>query len=140
MDALSATSARSKIVMGVDDTPETLQLLKFAIEAGGYTFIGVKGGAQCLAMLTRVVPKLILLDIEMPSMSGFETCQRIRGMAGFDQVPIAFLTARKTAEDVKAGIAAGGNDFIIKPYVVAKLRERVDYWTVRRAKPEPAMP
>jgi len=135
-DSRNLTQVKSRVVMGVDDTPENLKLLQFAIEAAGYPFIGVKNGLECLAMLGRVTPKLILLDVEMPTMDGFETCRRIRRMPGFDHVPIAFLTARKTTEDVKTGLAAGGNDFITKPYVIAKLRERVNYWTTRRVRTE----
>ncbi|SRR5579875_3400622 len=135
-DPRNLAATKSKIVIGVDDTPENLRLLQFAIEAAGYTFIGLKNGLECLAMLGRVTPRLILLDIEMPTIDGFETCRRIRRMHGFERVPIAFLTARKSPEDVKEGLAAGGNDFIVKPYVVAKLRERVDYWTTHRSRPE----
>jgi two-component system, OmpR family, response regulator len=132
MDAPRAAGAKSKVVLGVDDTPENLAFLKRAIEACGYTFIGAKTGFECLAILGRVTPKLILLDIEMEPIDGFETCRRVRRMTGMDLVPIAFLTARKTGEDVKAGLAAGGNDFIVKPYLIPKLRERVEYWMTHR--------
>jgi CheY-like chemotaxis protein len=138
-DPRSAANAKSKIVMGVDDTPENLRLLQFAIEAGGYTFIGVKNGLECLGLLGRITPKLILLDIEMPTIDGFETCRRIRRMHGMERVPIVFLTARKATEDVKAGLAAGGNDFIVKPYAIPKLRERIDYWLTHRVRNEPAI-
>lgn len=139
-DPIGAQGARSKVVLGVDDAPENLAFLKRAIEACGYTFVGAKSGVECLEMLGRVMPRVILLDIEMQPIDGFETCRRIRSMTGTDQVPIAFLTARKTANDVKAGLAAGGDDFIVKPYLIPKLRERVEYWMTHRPKSDPAAP
>jgi DNA-binding response OmpR family regulator len=83
-------------------------------------------------MLTRVTPRLILLDIQMPEMDGLETCRRIRAIRELAQVPVAFLTASKSAEDVRAGLAAGGNDFIVKPFDIQKLLLRVEHWTTRR--------
>ena len=80
----------------------------------------------------RVDPKVILLDIQMPEMDGFETCRRLRGMFLLKTVPVAFLTARKSSEDVREGLAAGGNDFIVKPFDPEKLLARVDHWMGRR--------
>jgi DNA-binding response OmpR family regulator len=79
-----------------------------------------------------VDPKLILLDVQMPEMDGFETCRRLRGMFLIKTVPVAFLTARKSPEDVRMGLSAGGNDFIVKPFDPEKLLGRVDHWMGRR--------
>ena len=68
----------------------------------------------------------------MPEVDGFETCRRLRSDSALNHVPIAFLTSRNSTDDVKAGLAAGGNDFILKPVVIARLMERVHYWTSRR--------
>jgi two-component system OmpR family response regulator len=130
---LNPTDAKSKIVLGVDDAPDNLSLLKLAVESAGYTFVGARSGVECLPLIGKMMPKFILLDIEMQNMDGFETCRRIRRLPGAGGIPVAFLTARKTAEDVKIGVAAGGNDFIVKPYDVVKLIERVNYWVNRSA-------
>jgi two-component system, OmpR family, response regulator len=120
---------KSKVIIGVDDTPENLTLLGHVVAAAGYTFFSAPGGAECLALLSRIEPKLILLDIQMPGMDGFETCRQIRREARLRHVPVAFLTSRKTTEDVRAGVAAGGNDFILKPFDNAQLIGRVNHWT-----------
>jgi DNA-binding response OmpR family regulator len=132
-----STSESSKIVIGVDDAPENLFLLQATVKAAGYPFMGVKGGAECITLLARVQPRLVLLDIEMPGMDGFETCKRIRQMREYQHVPICFLTARKTDEDVKRGVEVGGNDFIIKPFNPAQLLERIKYWCARQAPARP---
>ena len=138
--SLNSSDPSTKIVLGVDDAPENLFLLQSAVKAGGYTFMGARSGAECLSLLTRVVPRLILLDIEMPAMDGFETCRQIRAMPHLRQVPIAFLTARKTSEDVQKCIQLGANDFIVKPFDMVKLLERIKHWTSRRLAPTASAP
>ena len=130
---LNPTDPSSKIVLGVDDAPENLMLLQAAVRAGGYSFMGAESGSKCLSLLNRFQPRLILLDIEMPEMDGFEACRQIRAIPAWRHIPVAFLTARKAAEDVKRCIEVGGNDFIVKPFDVTKLIERVKYWSARRA-------
>jgi CheY-like chemotaxis protein len=132
MSAPALDPARSKIVIGVDDLPENLTMLKSLLSAAGYQFLGVTSGPECLNIVHRAQPRLILLDVQMPEMDGFETCRRLRTIPEIRPVPIAFLTARKSREDVQAGLAAGGNDFIIKPFDTVKLLERVRHWVARR--------
>jgi CheY-like chemotaxis protein len=131
----SASGNSSKLIIAVDDAPENLVMLKHVVEAAGYTFMSASSGGECITLLKRAEPRVLLLDIEMPEMDGFATCRRIRAELELAQMPIVFLTARKAPEDVKECIAAGGNDFIIKPFDAAKLIERLAYWTTHRVKP-----
>jgi CheY-like chemotaxis protein len=124
---------RAMTVLAADDQPENIMMLESLIESQGFTFFGVASGAECLSLAQRIGPKLVLLDVQMPGMDGFETCRRLRAIYALKHVPVAFLTARKSAADVQAGIAAGGNDFIVKPFDPAKLLGRVVHWTGRRA-------
>ncbi len=123
---------KNKIVIGVDDMAQHLRLLEQFVVAGGFSFIGVSCGAECLSLVARIEPRLVLLDVQMPEMDGFETCRRLRTEANLGHVPIAFLTSRNAPEDVRLGLACGGNDFILKPVAFARLMERVNYWTARR--------
>lgn len=122
-----------KVVLGVDDVAQNLLVLSAVLTGAGYTFLSVQSGKECLTLLAGLVPRLILLDVQMPEMDGFETCRRIRALPGRSQIPIAFLTASKTVQDVTAGLAAGGNDFIIKPFDIKRLLDRVAHWTSRSA-------
>src|SRR5690242_401416 len=110
-----------KIVLGVDDQPENLMMLEALIEGQGFAFFGVSSGPEALSLAVRTSPRLILLDVQMPGMDGFETCRRMRAVPELAAVPIAFLTARKASDDVRAGLLAGGNDFIVKPFDPEKL-------------------
>jgi CheY-like chemotaxis protein len=131
----SLNANKNKVVIGVDDLPQHLKLLKQCIESGGYTFIGAASGLECLQLVSRIHPRLILLDVQMPEVDGYETCRRLRADPGLHSVPVAFLTSRNSPEDVKLGLAAGGNDFILKPVAIGRLMERVKYWTTRRVAP-----
>lgn len=135
MDARRVAENRSKVVIGVDDVPANLALLEVALTSAGYTFIGVASGGALLEVMNRVQPRLVLLDVRMPEMDGFETCRRLRLRRDFAAVPVAFITACKTETDVRSGLAAGGNDFIVKPFTRQHLLERVAYWVAHPLRP-----
>ncbi len=127
-----ADSHNGKTIVGVDDVPENLLLLKSTLEPEGYIFFGCDSGIKCLELLLRLRADLLLLDVQMPVLDGFETCLRLRRRLDFSTLPVVFLTARKNAEDLRAGLDAGGNDFLLKPFEVAKLLLRVAHWCGRR--------
>jgi CheY-like chemotaxis protein len=131
-DQLAWSDNRLKVVLAVDDQPENLALIESAVTTAGYMFFGVKDGQECLSIVMRLVPKVILLDIQMPGWDGFETCKRLRADQRLARVPIIFLTASKSVADVRKGMAAGGNDFIIKPFDVDQLQARLRHWTTKR--------
>lgn len=124
-------SNQNKIVIGVDDMVANVTLLEAILQPSGYFFFGAASGPACLELLYRVLPRLILLDIQMPDMDGFEVCRRLRQRRELTLVPVAFVTASKTEDDVRAGPHAGGNDFIVKPFDRGHLLERVAYWASR---------
>jgi len=130
--AMKPANRTTRIVIGVDDAPQELALLQHCVSRAGYTFLPAASGLECLKLVARVEPRLILLDVEMPDIDGYETCRRLRADNALNHVPIAFLTVRNTPEDVKLGLAVGANDYILKPIAVARLIERVHYWTARR--------
>jgi CheY-like chemotaxis protein len=132
------TANRTKLVLGVDDLPGHLRLLQQCVMSAGYTFVGAASGLECLRIVARIEPRLILLDVQMPELDGFETCRRLRADIAFAHVPIVFLTACNAPDDVKRGLEVGGNDFILKPVAIQRLVERVNYWTSRRVGARPA--
>lgn len=133
--ASSDPSRRSKVVLAADDYLTNLDLVREVVTAAGYHFVGAESGTELLALAWKVSPRVVLLDIQMPGLDGFETCRRLREMAAMGTqyhklatVPILFLTARKSVENVRECMAVGGNDFIIKPFDTVKLATRIEYW------------
>jgi DNA-binding response OmpR family regulator len=128
----SVVAGEKPVIVAVDDSREMLDILKSVIAGAGYRFFGASNANQCLRLIGDVEPDLILLDIQMPEIDGFELCRQIRAIEAWRQIPVAFVTARRTAQDVKAGIAAGGNDFITKPFDAKQLMARVERWVKQK--------
>jgi len=132
------SSSAPKIVLAADDNPSNLRLLAAIIESQDYAFVGVESGPACLDMAARMAPNLIILDVEMPGMDGYETCRQLRARANSKYVPVAFYTAHRRKEDLRLGLAAGGNDFLLKPIEPAKLISRIARLTRSPPKASPA--
>jgi DNA-binding response OmpR family regulator len=128
----SVITMEKPIVVAVDDSREMLDILKALVSENGYRFFGASGASQCLRLVRDVAPDMTLLDVQMPETDGFELCRQIRAIEACRNIPIAFVTARRTTQDVRAGIAAGGNDFITKPFEAKGLLARIDRWVKRK--------
>jgi DNA-binding response OmpR family regulator len=122
---------KSKLILVVDDDADTVELVASIGRKAGYTVFGAKSGEECISMLWRVKPRLILLDVSMGGLDGFATCRQIRRDVGIAQVPIAFLTGHHTADDVNRCVAVGGDDFIVKPFSGTHLAKRIEFLTSR---------
>jgi len=117
----------AKKIMVVDDNPDIIISIKSGMEIleGDYEIIGVESGEKCLELLEENTPDLILLDIMMPEMSGWETFDKLKENASWGKIPVVFLTART---DKVAKNAGGflGDDYIEKPFEIAELKRRID--------------
>jgi DNA-binding response OmpR family regulator len=115
----------SGLIMVVDDDANLRRIYHDVLTANGYSVIVAKSGEECLALLHRTVPKVLVLDIMMPEMDGIETCKRARKMVG-ETVPILFLTAADSMETIRACLEAGGDDYLMKQGSPAAVVERVN--------------
>lgn len=115
-----------KLIMVVDDTPENLQLLQTMLQASGFRVVLFPGGRLALASATRTPPDLILLDINMPEMNGFEVCERLKADEKLKEIPIIFISALNEAEDKVRAFAAGGVDYVTKPFQFEEVQARIN--------------
>jgi len=113
-----------KKILIVDDTPTNIDLLVGYLEED-YELLIALDGLQALNILEHEIPDLILLDIRMPNLDGFETCLRIKKDERLLKVPIVFLTAESNEESIKKAFESGGVDFISKPIILAELSARI---------------
>jgi two-component system, sensor histidine kinase and response regulator len=111
-------------ILAVDDTPDNLALIETILEDEGYEIILASSGAAALGLVEQSPPDLILLDIMMPGMDGYEVTRRIRQNPKLPYIPILLLTAHH-ASDVVAGLESGADDFVRKPVDVDELAARV---------------
>ena len=109
----------------VDDTPENLKVLRQTLEAEGYSILVATSGEAALRVVPRAHPDLILLDVMMPGMDGFETCRRLKQDGTTQGIPVIFITARAETEAIVAGFRAGGVDYVIKPFQADEVLIRV---------------
>jgi DNA-binding response OmpR family regulator/transcriptional regulator with XRE-family HTH domain len=116
--------------MVIDDEALIRQLLTYQLGAAGYEISSVPGGREALTRLVHERPDLILLDVMMPDMSGWDVCRQIRT---FSTVPIIMLTSKAADEDVVTGLMAGADDYVSKPYSLNQLLARVEA-VLRRAR------
>jgi two-component system response regulator VicR len=121
-----------KKIMIVDDNPDIILSIKSGLEvvAGDYEIIGAESGEKCLELLETETPDIILLDIMMPEMSGWETFDKLKGNASWVKIPVVFLTARTDRVAKNAG-GFLGDDYIEKPFEIAELKRRIDEITNR---------
>lgn len=113
-----------KHILIVDDNKANLTAAKTAL-ADNYKTTAVVSGAQALKFLEKNIPDMILLDINMPEMDGFEVMENIKAMPGYSSIPIIFLTADSDVETEQKCLDAGALDFIAKPFVPAIMRSRI---------------
>jgi PAS domain S-box-containing protein len=116
---------RDAAILIVDDAPENLGVLrKLMVEQGYQTFVATSG-ERALKIARRVHPDLILLDVVMPGMDGFETCRQLKQNAATQNIPVIFMSARTDTADVVAGFDIGAIDYIRKPLHLAEVSARV---------------
>lgn len=118
-----------KTVLVIDDDENLIQVVEFVLTQEGYNVHAAYNGQAGVRGLFEWRPDLVLLDISMPKMDGWETCRRIREVS---DVPIIMLTARKQAQDVIRGLDLGADGYIFKPFQMEELKARVRA-TLRRA-------
>jgi two-component system, OmpR family, KDP operon response regulator KdpE len=119
-------------ILVIDDEETTLQLLTLLLERRGFEVIKALSAEDGLRKAYRHQPDLVLLDIMMPDMDGWEVCKRLREMS---DVPIIFLTARAEGKDVVRGLEMGADDYVTKPYDNDELVARVRAHLRRSPKP-----
>lgn len=111
-------------ILAVDDTPDNLFLMQALLEDDGYEVSLAGDGETALAQISQSPPDLILLDVMMPGMDGYEVTRRIRQNSELPFIPILLITAYRRSSVVE-GLDAGANDFIRKPVDVEELSARV---------------
>src|SRR5258708_36756467 len=125
MNSPAAKDSRPDTVLLVDDISANLAVLNAALEPEGYEILAASNGTAALAIAAKAQPGLILLDVMMPEMDGFETCRRLKRQENTREIPVIFITARDEMDNIVAGFRAGAVDYITKPFQTDEVLSRV---------------
>jgi DNA-binding response OmpR family regulator len=110
-------------ILAIDDEPRYLRVISFNLEQEGFHVTSAASGEQGLALFEEIDPDLVILDVMLPGLDGFEICQKIRELSSR---PIIMLTAKGAEEDKIKGLRIGADDYVTKPFSAAELLARVD--------------
>lgn len=122
----TAPRAEKPTILMAEDEEDTVILLKFLLARGGYTVVHAADGQQAHTMIDEMPPPaLVLLDIMLPYLSGLQLLAHIRLKAEWQHVPIIMLTADSNERDIQQALAAGANDYMVKPFNPRELIARL---------------
>src|SRR3954452_5288648 len=113
-------------IVVADDDADVRMLVALKLESCGHDVVAVENGALAVERCYAVRPDLVVLDLMMPGMSGIEACRAIRADRSIADTPVILLTARAQSVDVAAGLSAGADDYVTKPFSPRELATRVD--------------
>jgi two-component system response regulator MprA len=133
----AGTSALRERVLVVDDDPPLRRMLQRTLSAEGFEVSVAGDGGGALVQTEREAPDVIVLDVAMPGLDGLAVCRRLRGKGL--PTPILMLTARDAIGDRVAGLEAGADDYLIKPFAIEELVARIKALTRRHLDPQPVV-
>ena len=112
-------------ILVIDDEIHVLQLAQLGLGMEGFLIIPAMTGAEGLEKATSDPPDLILLDVNLPDISGLEVCRKLKASSTTRDIPVLFLSAMGQQQDVEKGLKAGGIDYVVKPFRVKQLRDQI---------------
>jgi CheY-like chemotaxis protein len=112
-------------ILIAEDEHDIRELLNFTLTFAGHSVTAAKNGAEAVELAPKVKPDLIMMDVRMPRMTGYEACRHIKALDGMQDIPVVFLSAKGQDEEVQNGLEAGASAYIIKPFMPDELIRRV---------------
>ena len=119
------TDLAGRKILVVDDDRINIRIISGILKQEGYTLADANSGEQALQIYASFQPDLVLLDVVMPGINGFETCRRLKELYGSACAPIIFITAKNESDDVVEGFSAGGVDYLLKPFQAKEVVVRI---------------
>jgi DNA-binding response OmpR family regulator len=116
---------KDETILVVDDNHDNVEILQTFLESRGYRVAAATDGKSALAKLEEVNPALVLLDVMMPGMDGWQVCRTIKNHPDFASVRVMMVTAKGGFEDKFEGMRSGADDYVVKPVDLGELAEKV---------------
>jgi len=112
-------------ILVAEDEPDIRDLIAFTLRFAGHEVVTVDNGAEALETAPKEQPDLILMDVRMPRMTGYEACQRLKADPAVKDIPVVFLSAKGQEVEIRAGMDAGASEYLLKPFAPHELTDHV---------------
>jgi CheY-like chemotaxis protein len=112
-------------ILVAEDERDIRELINFTLMFAGHTVTTAANGVEAVELVANITPDLIMMDVRMPRMTGYEACRQIKAMEKMKDVPVVFLSAKGQDEEIQTGIDAGAAAYILKPFAPEELSRRV---------------
>ncbi|HSF83129.1 MAG TPA: response regulator [Anaerolineales bacterium] len=113
-------------ILIAEDERDIRDLITFTLRFAGHDVVATSNGEEAYGAAQKIIPDLILLDVRMPRMTGYEACEKLKSSELTQHIPVVFLSAKGQEIEVQTGIQAGALEYILKPFAPDQLTERVD--------------
>jgi CheY-like chemotaxis protein len=112
-------------ILIAEDERDIRDLISFTLRFAGYEVVAVGDGQEAVDIVAKEMPDLILMDVRMPRMTGYEACQKIKDDPKVSQIPVVFLSAKGQDAEIQTGLNAGASEYLLKPFAPSDLSQRV---------------
>jgi CheY-like chemotaxis protein len=112
-------------ILVAEDEPDIRDLIAFTLRFAGHDVVTVGNGAEALESALKEQPDLILMDVRMPRMTGYEACKRLKADPAVKDIPVVFLSAKGQEAEIRAGMEAGASEYLLKPFAPNELADHV---------------
>jgi DNA-binding response OmpR family regulator len=112
-------------ILIAEDEPDIRELVAFTLRFAGYEVIATSNGEEAVQAASKVIPDLILMDVRMPRMTGYDACRLLKANPNLKDIPVVFLSAKGQDSEIAAGLEAGAEEYLLKPFAPDQLTDRV---------------
>ncbi|HTP07567.1 MAG TPA: response regulator [Anaerolineae bacterium] len=112
-------------ILIAEDERDIRELVNFSLQFGGFTVVQAANGAEAVEQAQKELPDLILMDVRMPKMTGYEACRQMKTMPELRDIPVVFLSAKGQETEIQTGLEAGAEEYILKPFAPDELVKQV---------------
>ena len=113
-------------ILVAEDERDIRELVMFTLQFAGHKVTQAQNGEMAVELAQQVLPDLILTDVRMPKMTGYEVCRALKEIESVKHIPVVILSAKGQDDEIETGKAAGAIDYILKPFDMAELQQRVN--------------
>jgi DNA-binding response OmpR family regulator len=112
-------------ILIAEDEPDIRELVAFTLRFAGYEVTATPNGEDALHQASQIIPDLIIMDVRMPKMTGYEACRAMKADVALKDIPVVFLSAKGQDAEIQTGLDLGAEDYLLKPFAPDQLVERV---------------